>query len=75
MKCSKEVYFTRELVESYVSLLHHGWLSQEGQSEAYNKCHRNSKKVEIFKNFLLKNPNIGTHFEKSGNHEELIDDK
>ena len=75
MKCSNEIYFTRELVESYVSLLHHGWLSQEGQSEAYNECHRNSQKVEIFKNFLLTNPNIGNHFEKSGNHEDLIDDE
>ena len=40
VKCSNEVFFTKELVEHYVSLLHHAWVSQEGQSEAYNESHR-----------------------------------
>ena len=74
VKCSNEVYFTAELVESYVSLLHHGWLSQEGQSEAYNESHRNSKKVEFFKNFLTLNPTVGNHFKKKKVENEEIDD-
>ena len=77
VKCSNEVYFTKELVESYVSLLHHGWLSQEGMSEACNESHRNSKKMAIFKHFLNKNPNVGNHFNKKvgGNNPESVDDE
>ena len=64
VKCSNEVFFTKELVEFYLSLLHHGWLSLEGKSEAYNESHRNSKKVEIFKEFLTSNKHVGGHFKK-----------
>ena len=65
VKCSDEVFFSEDLVQSYVSLLHHGWLSQEGQSEAYNECHRNSSKVFLFKNFLAQNPSVGQHFKQT----------
>ena len=76
VKCSNQVYFTAELVESYASLLHHGWLSQEGQSEAYNESHRNSKKVDFFKSFLMQNPNVGNHFKKRNvQNKDVIDDE
>ena len=71
MKC----FISEKLVQSYVSLLHHGWLSQEGQSEAYNECHRNSSKVFLFKNFLAQNPTVGGHFnQKKTKGEESMDD-
>ena len=69
------MFFSEKLVQSYVSLLHHGWLSQEGQSEAYNECHRNSSKVFLFKNFLAQNPTVGGHFnQKKTKGEESMDD-
>ena len=42
VKSYNVVFFTLDTVDMYASLLHHGWLSQEGQSEAYNEAHRNS---------------------------------
>ena len=75
VKSSNEVYFKKELLEGYVSLLHHGWLSQEGMSEAYNESHRYSKKVELFKDFLNKNPSTGNHFSKKKNNQDMIDDE
>ena len=74
VKCSNEVFFTKELVEHYISLLHHAWVSQEGQSEAYNESHRNSKKVILFKEFLRVNQNVGVHFNQKGADGDLNDD-
>ena len=56
-------------MEHYISLLHHAWVSQEGQSEAYNESHRNSKKVELFKQFMSKNQNVGAHFNQKSEGE------
>ena len=70
VKSSNVVFFTPEMVDNYASLLHHGWLSQEGQSEAYNETHRNSPKVELFKDFLKQNPNVGKQFAKKVNQPE-----
>lgn len=70
VKSSNVVFFTPEMVNNYASLLHHGWLSQEGQSEAYNETHRNSPKVGIFKDFLIKNPNVGKQFAKKVNQSD-----
>ena len=70
VKSSNVVFFTPDTVDMYASLLHHGWLSQEGQSEAYNEAHRNSPKVGIFKDFLAKNPNVGKQFAKKVNQHD-----
>ena len=69
VKCNNQVFFTKELVEHYISLLHHAWVSQEGQSEAYNESHRNSNKVELFKDLMTNNKNVGVHFNQRGEGE------
>ena len=74
VKSSNVVFFTREMVDMYASLLHHGWLSQEGQSEAYNEAHRNSPKVDIFKDFIANNPNVGKQFAKKVNQHDKDND-
>ena len=43
-------------------------------SEAYNESHRYSKKTEIFKDFLIKNPSTGNHFAKKKNNQDHLDD-
>ena len=43
---SNEVFIEKNLVEYYLCLLHHGWLSSEGSSEAYNELHRETENVE-----------------------------
>ena len=67
VKCSNQVFFTKELVEHYISLLHHAWVS-----EAYNE---NSKKVQYFKKFLSQNKNVGAHFNRvgEGDHEDDLE--
>ena len=67
VKCSDQVFFTKELVEHYISLLHHAWVS-----EAYNE---NSKKVQYFKKFLSQNKNVGAHFKwvGEGDHEDDLE--
>ena len=59
---------------SLLSLLHHGWLSQEGMAEAYNETHRGSIKVELFQQFLRENSKIGRHFQRKPNNEDILDD-
>ena len=59
---------------SLLSLLHHGWLSQEGMAEAYNETHRGSLKVELFQQFLRENSKIGRHFQRKPNNEDILDD-
>ena len=61
-------------MEHYVSLLHHAWVSQEGQSEAYNESHRGSKKVQLFKEFINMNKNVGAHFNQKAENGNLDDD-
>ena len=75
IKSSNEVYFKKECLDGYISLLHHGWLSQEGMSEAYNESHRDSPNVIFFKQFLEENPTIGNHFKGKKNNENCIDDE
>ena len=63
------------MIESYASVLHHGWLSQEGQSEAYNESHRSSVKVKLFKDFLSQNPNVGKQFAQKQASQQEADDE
>ena len=46
IRASNEVFIEKNLVEYYLCLLHHGWLSSEGSSEAYNELHRETENVE-----------------------------
>ena len=60
-----------------MSLLHHAWVSQEGMSEAYNESHKDSKKVELFNDFLRKNKKIGSlaQFNKVNEEDGGLDDE
>ena len=64
----------RHLVEYFLSNYHHGWMSQETQAEAYNETWRDSKRVELVKEFIEKNPSAGAQFckkAKPGDPEDL----
>ena len=65
VRASNEVYFQRRMVKTYLSNFHHCWMSMEGMSEAYNETWRESEAVEIFKDFLNKNKNVGNHFNRN----------
>ena len=48
---SNEVFIEQSLVEYYLALLHHGWVSSEGKCEAYNELHRNKVNVQKVQRF------------------------
>ena len=58
IRASNEVFLDKTLVENYLALLHHGWVSSEGKCEAYNELHRDSVNVQKIQRFLNKNEKI-----------------
>ena len=64
VRASNEVFIEKDLVEDYLALLHHGWLSSEGKCEAYNELYRDSKQVHRIAEFLRKNNQVGHHFDQ-----------
>ena len=74
IRASNEVFLDRSLVEYYLALLHHGWLSAEGKCEAYNELHRETENVWKMKKILEKNEKIGCHFNQRINHNDNDDE-
>ena len=70
VRASNEVFLDKSLVEYYLALLHHGWVSSEGKCEAYNELHRNTVNVQKMQKFLNKNDKIGRHFNQKINHSD-----
>lgn len=76
IEASQEVYVTSEYVDSYMSDLHHGFMSVDAKCESYNELFRSSYEVNCIKDFLLKNPRVGGHFQtKTRETEEAGDDE
>ena len=67
IRASNEVFLDKSLVENYLALLHHGWVSSEGKCEAYNELHRDSVNVQKIQRFFNKNEKIGRHFNQKVN--------
>ena len=65
---SNEVFLDKSLVEYYLALLYHRWVSSEGKCEAYNKLTRNTVNVQKMQKFLNKNDKIGRHFNQKIYH-------
>ena len=54
----------------------HGFMSMESAAEAYNESHRESSAVNQLKDFILKNPKVGNHFNakaKEGSDGDIVE--
>lgn len=58
-RCSPEAYCHKTFVANYMSSLQYSFVSALGRCAAYNADHRNSKRVQFFKQFIMHNPATG----------------
>ena len=62
VKSTDVAYVEQIFVKQYFSEFHHGWLSSQAKTEAYNEANRGLPQEKHVKQFISLNPQIGERF-------------
>ena len=67
---SNSSYIENLLAKQYFAELHHGWLSSQAKTEAFNETYRGTDQAKQTLKFLELNPNVGRQFLHLSNDDE-----
>ena len=67
-------YVENLFAKQYFAELHHGWLSSQAKTEAFNETNRGTYQAEQTIKFLELNPNVGKQFQRQTNDDEEVED-